>query len=127
VPSSIATILRLYGLEYTEGDLAYALHTTTMGTDYSRIPRVVKTFGKSKGLRATFIRTNLNELKKLDKPAVLYVYVGRIKHATALLGFEGDEVILGEPLVGIKRIKINQFQNKTQWSGLATLISEEAI
>jgi hypothetical protein len=36
VPSSISTILRHYGLEYTEGELAYALHTTTMGTDLGR-------------------------------------------------------------------------------------------
>ncbi len=126
VPSSIATIFRTYDLEYTEGEIAYALRTTTMGTEYSRIPRVVKELGKLRGLEARFTRTNLNELRQNGLPAILYVYVGRIKHATALLGFEGDEVILGEPLSGMKRIKIHDFQKETRWSKLATIISKKS-
>ncbi len=125
VPSSIATVLRTYGLEYTEGDLAYALHTTVLGTEYSRIPRVVREYGKTQGLKARFIRTELAELRRINKPAILMVYSGRIRHATALLGFEGNEVILGEPLSGIKRISVNDFQERTRWTRLAVIIAEE--
>lgn len=123
LPSSLSTIFRTYGLEYTEGELAYALRTTTMGTDFSRVPTIVKEFGHSKNLKATFIKTSIEELRELGKPAVLDVKLGRIRHATALLGFDGDKVILGEPLEGIKKIKIDDFQNETMWTGLAIVIS----
>jgi predicted double-glycine peptidase len=125
VPSSIATIMRWYGLEYTEGDLAYALRTTVLGTDYSRIPRVVHDFGKQHRLSVKFIRTDLRELKRLNKPAILFGYSGRIRHATALLGFEGDKVILGEPLQGLLRIPESEFQARTQWTNLAAVVAKE--
>jgi predicted double-glycine peptidase len=110
-------------LKYTEISNSY--HFGHPRTDYSRIPRVVKEFGAAKSLKAEFIRTSMEELRRSNKPAVLYVYAGRISHATALLGFDGDEVILGEPLEGIKRIKTSEFQEQTRWTKLATIIAEQ--
>ena len=66
VPSSIATVLRLYHLEYTEGELAYALRTTPMGTDYINIPQVVRRFGAQATLDVEFMRTTLDELRRVD-------------------------------------------------------------
>ena len=123
-PSSIATILRTYGLEYTEGELAYALQTTTMGTDDSHIPRVIREFGKPLNLKAEFVNTSLEQLREMKKPAVLFIYAGNMRHATALLGFDDDMVVLGEPYYGIRKINIKDFQEVTRWTRLATVISE---
>ena len=50
-----------------------------------------------------------------------------LRHATALLGFDEKEVILAEPLHGIKRIDMDDFQNVTRWTKLATIISDESM
>ncbi|MGE0486002.1 MAG: cysteine peptidase family C39 domain-containing protein [Gammaproteobacteria bacterium] len=126
VPASLATVLRSYGLEYHEGELALALRTTPLGTDFSRIPRVVREFGVARGLTASFVRTDVAGLAELEHPALLFVYAGRIKHATAFLGMAGDDVVLGEPLRGRERIPRGEFVERTRWRGLAAVIHPAA-
>jgi len=123
VPSSLATVLRTFGLEHTEGELGYALHTTPMGTDFIRIPGVVEEFGVAADLGAEFVRPTLAQLRALGRPAVLMVYAGRIRHAVALLGFSGTDMLIGEPLVGMVRIPESEFRSRTRWTGLAVVIS----
>lgn len=122
VPSSLATVFRRYGLEYTEGELAYALRTTPMGTDFNHIPQVVRELGRPAGLEVEFLRTTVDELRRIDRPGVLIVYSGRILHAVALLGFSGDDIVIGDPLSGIRRIRADEFESTTRWTRLAALV-----
>ena len=127
VPSSLATVLRTYGLEHTEGELGHALRTTPMGTDFIGIPRVVETLGAGAGLRAEFMRPTLDELRALERPALLMVYAGRILHAVALIGFEGDVMLIGEPLTGLVRMPMAEFPDRSRWTGLALVIAPSDV
>ena len=69
------------------------------------------------------MRPTLEELCALGQPALLMVYSGRIRHAIALLGFDGDEMLIGEPLKGLVRIPVAQFRARTRWTGLALVIA----
>ncbi|MFH1422915.1 MAG: cysteine peptidase family C39 domain-containing protein, partial [Planctomycetota bacterium] len=73
VAASLSTLLRQWGLEYTEGDTAYALRTRLTGSRMSRVPLAVHKLGEVKKLQAKVIRTNWDELRKLDVPCLLSV------------------------------------------------------
>lgn len=127
MPASLATVLRQWGLEYTEGEVAYALRTSFQGTDRLRVPGVVKTLGKECGLEAKIIDTNWEELRRLNVPAILETYSGNILHASALLGLDATGVVAGEPLKGRVEMSRSEYATRWQWSGKAIVIAPDFL
>ena len=119
MPASLATVFRLWGLEYTEGEVAYALRTSFQGTDRLRVRGVVKTLGKERGLEAKVIDTNWEELSRLNVPAILDTYSGNIPHASALLGLDAEQVTAGEPLKGRIEMTTSEYTKRWRWTGKA--------
>ena len=127
MPASLATILRQWGLEYTEGDVAYALRTSFQGTARLRVPGVVKTLGKEHGLEAKIIDSTWEELRRLNVPAILETYSGDILHASALLGLDAYGVVTGEPLIGRLEMSTSEYAKRWRWSGKAIVIAPDFL
>ena len=85
MPASLATVLRQWGLEYTEGEVAYALRTSFRGTDRLRVPGVVESLGETHGLEAKIIDTSWEELRQFNVPVILETFSGNVRHASVLL------------------------------------------
>lgn len=119
VPAALATVLRHWGIRATEGELAYALRTAFQGTHVARVPQVVREVGAPKGLRAQVVSMTLGELRSLTQPAILLGYSGSVRHAVAFLRLEGDEILVGDPLTGLKRLRLQQWEREFRWSGQA--------
>jgi hypothetical protein len=100
VPASLATVLRRWGLEYTDGQVAYRVRTTNMGTAVPRVPGGVADLGQIRQLQARIANVTLEQLAKFNVPAVLLTYKGPAQHARALIGMREGKIVIGEPLRG---------------------------
>lgn len=128
MPASLATVFRQWGLEYTEGEVAYALRTSFQGTDRLRVPGAVRALGKRQGLEAKIINTTWEELRQLNVPVVLETFSGNIRHASVLLELGPNQtVIAGEPLSGRIEMSTSQYTERWQWSGQAIVIAPDFL
>lgn len=71
-PAAAATILRLYGIETTEGEMARACLTSEAGTSMRGLYRGLMTAGRARGLEVVPLRATLDELPR-HTPAILTV------------------------------------------------------
>jgi hypothetical protein len=123
VPASLATVLRHWGIDAKEGELAYALRTAFQGTHIARAPAVVAQVGASRGLHARVVSTSLAELKQTNRlPAVVLGYSGSIRHAVVLLAADERSVTVGDPLHGRQTIAAAQWDRSFRWTGLAIVV-----
>jgi hypothetical protein len=122
VPSSLATVLRRWGHEFTEGELAYALRTSFQGTSPARVPPFVSRLPVHPPLEGRVIDTSYEELAQFDVPAILIGKSGPIRHAVALLELDGDQVTIGDPLRGLVTMPRAKVNAVFAWSGQAILI-----
>ena len=125
VSASGVTALHALGIDCTEGELLFRTRTSWHGSGFVDLQRAVKSLAQSRGLSIdTKIETlNWDELKSLETPVVLgTTWKGFIPHATALIGFDGDQAILGEPLEG--KVLATEYElrgEKWQWKGKAMI------
>jgi hypothetical protein len=127
VAASLATVLRRWGLECSEGDVAYAARTSFNGTSIPRVPATVSYLGGPINLQAKIIRTDIEELLMLDVPCLLSTMWGRIHHSTALLGMEGDMIAIGEPQMGLVKMNMADFNREWKWNGYAVVIAPDFL
>jgi predicted double-glycine peptidase len=136
VAASLATILRRWGYNYKEGEVAYPLRTTFQGTRIPGIIKVVAALGAEQRLEAKIVRTDFAELQRLNVPAILFMYWGRKQHANALLGIGigigvgGGQVFIGEPLNGLLKMSISAFFQRERlyrWNGKAVIIAPDFL
>ncbi len=128
VPASLATVLRLWGLEYTEGEIAYALRSSFRGTSTPKVPGAVSKLGAVRKLQAKVIRTTWEELLKFDVPCLLSTEYGRrLGHCSALIGLDEEWVIAGEPLVGLLRMQRMGYVREWRWEGRAVVIAPDFL
>src|SRR6185436_19364462 len=98
VPAALATVLRRWSVEASEGELAHALRTAFQGTHPARVPIAVEQFAGARGLRAQIVSTSLEELERANRPAIILGYSGGIRHAVALVGLDAGGITIGDPL-----------------------------
>ncbi len=127
VPASLATVLRRWGVECSEGEIAYALRTSFRGTSIPRVPGVVAQFGAAKKLQAKVIKTTWYDLLLLDVPCLLSTRTSSIEHSSALIGLDGTHVIAGEPLSGIVRLEWAKYMQEWQWNGRAIIVAPDFL
>jgi len=126
LPASGATALAVAGVETDVGEVSFHSRTTRRGTDPGRFAAAAIRIAAAQGieLEVRSGRFTLEELRRLGRPAVLETWIsGMIPHATALIGFEGEKAILGEPLRG--RVLASEEELKGErwlWGGSARVL-----
>lgn len=114
-PSALATVLRVWGINATESSVARLAGTNRLGTSMAQLLIAIR----SVGLDGIELESTWEQLQLINRPGVLGVWFRDgdqvIPHAVALLGFNGNKVIIGEPTIGIiKQIARPQFEKDWQ-------------
>lgn len=121
-PSSTATVLKMWGIDVTEGDVAINSGTTFRGTNSFGIMEAVETLGENINLQAWTTTATLDEIKAINLPCVLSVKWGMINHASALIGIETNKIIMGEPMQGRRVISESELFGSYAWEGTTLFI-----
>lgn len=130
-PASAATVLRRWGLEASDGELALLAQTSYYGTPDDRLVEAIRSYGAEAGLDALAIRTTWDELRAIDHPAILGVkLLGSFDHAVALLGLADDGALFGEPLVGRQSFvgsSLVLLSEWKRWDGKAIVVGRDFV
>jgi hypothetical protein len=111
-PSSAATLLRAFGLPGDEATLAADAHTSATGTEIWYLARALR----ARGLTASFQLTEPNP-KTLPYPAIAGTRLGDRGHFIAILGREGDQYIIGDPLTGRELLSASHIGRLRHFTG----------
>ena len=110
--ASTATILRHLGGNVTEAELATEAHSYAGGTEAWYLARAAR----SRGFDAYFdFRTGFSP--EVGLPAVVGVELGAIGHFIAILGQQGDQFIVGDPLKGRELLSLEEMQQRYTFTG----------
>lgn len=111
-PASVATILRGFGLDVTEQEVATRAHTYAGGTEAWYLARLVR----SKGLRAKFdFRRGMPE--DLALPAMVGIRLGNAGHFIAVLERNGEMLTIADPLSGKETVSLATLQKRCELTG----------
>lgn len=127
VAASLATVLRRWGFDYTEGEVAYRARTTFLGTSVPKIPGTVRELGAAKKLQAKLIKTTWEELRLFDVPCLLSTGYGGMAHCSALIGLDKEWVVAGEPMAGIFVRREERYTREWNWRGYAVVIAPDFL
>ncbi|MGA9380680.1 MAG: cysteine peptidase family C39 domain-containing protein [Phormidium sp.] len=113
-PSALATVLRIWGINATESSVARLAETSRLGTSMGQLLIAIRSFGMD-GIE---LETTWEQMQLINRPGVLGVWFrdgdNVIPHAVALLGFNGNKAIIGEPTIGIIN-EIDRQQFEKDW------------
>lgn len=113
-----ASVLRALGRDSTEAEVAYQSYTTASGTHNWYLASYVR----SKGLLVRFHAPNT--IADVVPPAIVGVRLqGGAGHFLAFLGWNGDRVVLGEPLMGRLVLTPSEFNEKYEFAQFAMEVS----
>jgi len=118
-PAAAASLLDAWGYRVTEGEVAFAARTSYRGTELPRLLDAVRFFGRYAPLTVELRLTTLDGLADIDRPAVLFVKVGRMHHAITLLRLCDGEVVVADPGRGTCRYDLERFREEYAWGGRA--------
>lgn len=110
-PCSLANILNYNGITSTENILAKEAFTTASGTESWYLARCAR----RRGFKTKFIY-NINHL---EKNSIIGINVGKAGHFISIVDIKNDLLFITDSLVGFQEIKINDFHQKYQFSGMA--------
>lgn len=101
-PASAASVLRLYGMQVTERELALECHTSRTGTENWYLARALR----RRGFTAEFTIRDGNPIVLPDAPAIAGVRLpGPTGHFVAVLGQSPEHVTIADPMKGTLQIK----------------------
>jgi len=127
VAASLATVLRRWGIECTEGEIAYTARTSFRGTSVPRVPGAVRKLGAAKNLQAKVIKTTWDELRAFDVPCLLSTEYENISHCSALVGLDDKWVVTGEPLAGLIVQEREKYEKEWKWDGRAVVVAPDFL
>ncbi|GER08530.1 hypothetical protein GCM10007972_26040 [Iodidimonas muriae] len=82
----------------------------------------MQSYLKTLGLRADGFRLTLDRLEKAAVPAIVLVNTFGYRHFIVLKGIMGDEVMLGDPALGMRVLSRAEFESI--WDGIAFVIRD---
>jgi hypothetical protein len=103
LPTSAANLLRRAGRLVTEADLVAAMGTTDQGTSVSQA-----VYGLAR-LGVASHRHWVKTLAEVHAPAILWVKLGGLDHAVALLGYDGHVADVIDPCRGHRHLTEAEF------------------
>lgn len=80
----------------------------------------MKRFLQTIGYHAEGFRLKPEQLKQLNRPAIVLLEIHGYKHFAVLKGIRGDEVLLGDPVLGLSQYKMSDFEKI--WNGIALAV-----
>jgi hypothetical protein len=108
----LATILKHHGKSVTEAEIAARVYSYAGGTEAWYLARVARQYE----LKTNFeISSSFAPDKGL--PAIVGVRIGSVGHFIAILGYEGDQLIIGDPLHGRELKSLEQLQQQYEFTG----------
>lgn len=124
--AALATLMRFqYGRAMTEADAFKAMYSVG---DHTQIQKLgfslldMKKYLASIGYVADGFRLSLAELSKTSLPAIALIQVGSYKHFVVIKGIIGDNVLVGDPALGLRKFSAADFQQ--MWNGIAFIIHD---
>jgi len=83
----------------------------------------MKTYLEAEGLRADGFRVTLDKLETARVPAITLINTNGYKHFVLIKGVRGDEVVVGDPALGVRIYRRDAFV--AMWEGIAFIIRGE--
>lgn len=124
--AALATLLRYhYGRAASESQVFKAMYAVG---DQARIQKLgfslldMKTYLATLGYQADGYRFSLEELAKTGTPAIALIQVGAYKHFVVIKGVIGDNVLVGDPALGLRNVPKQTFL--AGWNGIAFLMHD---
>lgn len=125
--AALATLLTYhYNRPTKEEDVFISMFNTG---DQAKIQKVgfslldMKRYLERRGLKADGFKMTIEKLVDLGAPAITLVTINGYKHFVVFKGYEDGEVVVGDPALGSRILKTEQFQ--AMWNGIAFLIRSE--
>lgn len=126
--AALATLLTFhYDLETDEQSVFKAMYNVG---DQAKIKQHgfslldMKKYLQSIQFKADGFKLTLEKLRQVGVPVITLVETGGYKHFVVVKGIQGDEVVLGDPAMGVRVMRIPEFENI--WNGIAFLIRNRA-
>lgn len=110
--ASTATILKHFGVEVTEAELAAEAHSYGGGTEAWYLARAARSRGFDVDFKFTPGFPTENGL-----PAVVGVRLGSIGHFIPIIGLEGNRYRVGDPLRGQERLSREELLERYEFTG----------
>jgi predicted double-glycine peptidase len=125
--AALATLLTYhYNRPTKEEDVFISMFNTG---DQAKIQKVgfslldMKRYLERRGLKADGFKMTFEKLAEIAAPAITLVTMNGYKHFVVFRGFEDGEVVIGDPALGSRILRVEQF--KAMWNGIAFLIRSE--
>jgi predicted double-glycine peptidase len=119
--AALATLLTYqYGRPTSEPDAFTAMYAVG---DQQKIQKVgfslldMKNFLDNHGYLANGYRLTLDDIAKKGQPVIALIDLGAYRHFVVIKGVAGDQVLVGDPALGLKIYKAAEF--KKIWNGVA--------
>lgn len=119
--AALATLLTYqYGRPTTEPEAFEAMYAVG---DQAKIRKVgfslldMKRFLDARGYQANGYRLTLDDIAQRGQPVIALIDLGSYRHFVVIKGVTGDQVLVGDPALGLKKFKTSEF--KGLWNGVA--------
>ena len=121
-PSSVASILRLFGVEETEKTLAREAYTTSGGTENWYLARALR----RRGFPVEYVVLD-RPIRKLPHPAVAGVVLpGGAGHFISILGETEHAYIIGDPMAGRLDVPKSRLAGAYDFTGFFMVVDPPA-
>jgi predicted double-glycine peptidase len=124
--AALATLLKYhYGRPTSESDAFSWMWKTG---DQPAIQKVgfsmldMRAYLKAIGYKADGFRINLDQLERMQTPAIVLLTIGQYKHFVVIKGINAQKVLVGDPALGL--LIINRPVFDKMWNGIVFVIRE---
>lgn len=126
-PAAAVTALRQLGLPAEEGDIAILAHTSSaIGTPPDMLAAALQQHYGDDGLVAEYRAfQTVAELRDAGLTLVVIKYSFMLDHYVAVLEVTGTEVIAGDPLNGLTRYSLADFEQMWRFHGVLLAMDDE--
>ena len=83
----------------------------------------MKRYLAQQGLRADGFRVSLDKIAEARIPAITLINTNGYRHFVVIKGIRGDQVLVGDPALGVKIWPRKQFE--AMWSGIVFIVRDE--
>ena len=106
-PAALATVLRIWGIDATESEVARLAGTSLLGTSMAQLIVAAQGFG----MNGVELAPTWAQMQRMNRPGVLatwlYYDTSKAPHAIALIGMDKSSVTIADPAFG-EIIQVNK-------------------
>jgi predicted double-glycine peptidase len=127
--AALATMLRYnYSIDSNEAEVFKAMYAVG---DQASIKKLgfslldMKKYLASRGYQADGYRLSLDDLRRLNTPAIALIQVGSYKHFVVIKGAMDNNLLIGDPAKGLQLYTASDFLKI--WNGIAFIIHDATV